>query len=144
VDQEVERFEFGSPGWIAAFKALMPRYVAKVDPQVRLSVCEVLTNVPAHLDHNGDGRIAWHFRIADSRVEFGDGYLEDVDHCEEADYDFILPEARQTYTPERMEEVRARRIQGAAEGKVKTRRRDGLVMPAELVAMHNEMAIRTL
>jgi hypothetical protein len=140
----MDKFEFASPAWIAALKDLLAIHTKKAGDGLELSICEVFTNVPKHLDKHGTGVIAWHCRIKDGKVHFEETAIPEADVRTETDYAFIVPVARKVYTPEIMPEVDAYIAKGTAEGKLKSTSRDRSKVPASFIEMHNELAVRTL
>ena len=140
----MEKFEFASPAWIAALKELLKVYTEKAGPGLELSICEIFTGVPKHLDRHGKGFIAWHCVIKNGNVHFEETAIPEADVHTEADYEFIVPIARKIYTPEVMPEVNAYNAKGAAEGKLITKSRNRSKVPAAFIGMHNDLAVRTL
>jgi len=140
----MDKFEFASPAWIAALKELLVTYTKKAGPGLELSICEVFTNVPKHLDKHGNGVIAWHCLIKDGKVHFEETAIPEADVRTEVDYNFVLWIARQVYSPEVMAEVDAYSAKGAAEGKMKSTSRDRSKVPPVFIGMHNDLAVRTL
>lgn len=135
--------EFASPEWLAALKGMIERYLALAPPDLELSICEVFTGVPKHLDKNGDGVIAWHCRIRNGELEFRDGEIDDADIKTVADYDFILPFARMKIEPGNMEGYQAKQAEGARQGKILSTGDRSKVPPA-FYGMHNDLAELTL
>jgi hypothetical protein len=146
VDQEnkMDMVEFASPEWIAALKELLVVYTKKAGPGVELSICEIFTGVPKHLDKHGNGVIAWHCRIKDGLVHFEETEIPEADVRTEVDYQFILPIAKKVYAPESMAEVEAYTAKGTAEGKMKSTSKDRSKIPPVFIGMHNDLAVRTL
>ncbi len=138
------KFEFASPEWIAALKERLEYYTAKAGPGVELSLCEVFTGVPKHLDKHGNGVIAWHCIIKDGKVHFEETAIPEADVRTEVDYEFVLPLARKVYAPDAMHEVEAMVAEGVAAGKMKPTGRDRSKVPPSFVGMHNDLAVRTL
>ena len=138
------KFEFASPEWIAALRELLQVYTKKAGPQLDLSICEIFTGVPKHLDKNGDGVIAWHCRIRNGQVHFEETPIAEADVHTKVDYDFIVPVARRVYTPEVMDEVNAYTARGVAEGKMISTGKNRTKVPPEFYDMHNDLALRTL
>ncbi len=137
------KVEFASPAWLAALNAMLARYTAAAGPDVTLSICEVFTGVPKHLDVNGDGRIAWHCRIAGGKVlVFDEGEIDDADIKTVADYQFILPFARTKLTPGGTDEYQRQQAEGARLGKVR-HEGDRSKVPPAFYGMHNELADMT-
>jgi hypothetical protein len=144
-DSIMEKFELASDAWIAALKLLIVKYAAEAGPDTNLSICEVFTNVPKHLDKHRNGVIAWHCIIENGKlVTFEETAIPEADVRTELDYDFILPIARKIYTPENMPEVDAYLAKGAAEGKTRPTSKNRNKVPANFIGMHNEIAERTL
>jgi hypothetical protein len=141
----MDKFEFASPAWLAALKDLIGIYSAAAGPDTSLSICEVFTNVPKHLDKHGNGVIAWHCIVKNGKlVTFEETAIPEADVRTEVDYNFVLPIAKKVYTPEAMPEVEAYMAKGAAEGKSKATGRDRSKVPPSFVGMHNDLAVRTL
>jgi hypothetical protein len=140
----MDKFEFASPAWIAALKELLVIYTKKAGPGVELSICEVFTGVPKHLDKHGNGVIAWHCLIKDGVVYFEETAIPEADVRTEVDYDFVVPIARRIYSPEVMAEVDAYSAKGAAEGKMISTSRNRSKVPPVFIGMHNDLAARTL
>lgn len=138
------KIEFAGPEWIAALRELLKVYTKKVGPELDLSICEIFTDVPEHLDKHGDGVIAWHCRIHDGNVHFAETAIAEADVHTKVDYDFILPVARRFYTPEVMDEVNAYIAKGQAEGKMISSGTNRTKVPPEFIGMHNDLALRTL
>ena len=133
------KVELASPQWLAALKALIERYMKIAGPELKLSICEVFTGVPARLDRDGSGTIAWHCRIEGGKLHFADGEIDDADIKTVADYDFIVPFARMKIDPGNMAEYQALQAKGAAEGKV-VHQGDRSIVPPAFYGMHNELA----
>jgi hypothetical protein len=141
----MDKFEFASDAWIAALKLLLVKYSAEAGPSTNLTICEVFTNVPKHLDKHGNGVIAWHCVIKDGKVAtFEETAIPEADVRTEVDYAFILPIAQKVYTPDVMPEVDKYLAKGAAEGKSKSASRAREKVPPNFISMHNDMAVRTL
>jgi hypothetical protein len=141
----MEKFEFASDAWLAALKVLIAKYAAEAGPDTNLSICEIFTGVPAHLDKHGDGIIAWHCIVENGKlVTFEETGIPEADVRTEVDYDFVLPIAKTVYTPDAMAEVSAYMARGAAEGKSKSSSKDRGKVPPSFVGMHNDLALRTL
>lgn len=136
-----DKVEFASPGWMSAIKSKLEAFAAR-DPSVTLSICEVFTGAPRHLDADGDGVIAWHCRIADGRATFADGEADDVDIKNIADYAAILPFARLILTPESRADYERMASEAMAAGKLQ-RIGDMSKIPPALHGLHNEMAVIT-
>ncbi|HEY1836692.1 MAG TPA: hypothetical protein VGG36_03485 [Rhizomicrobium sp.] len=138
------KFEFASPQWLAALRELLDVYTKKAGPGLELSICEIFTEVPKHLDKNGDGVIAWHCRIKDGHVHFEETAIPEADVHSQSNYDFVVPIARRVYTPEVMDEVNAYFAKGQGEGKTISKSKNRNKVPPEFVGMHNDLAVRTL
>ncbi|MCM8729810.1 hypothetical protein ACFO8O_02335 [Hephaestia sp. GCM10023244] len=134
-----DKIEFAGPEWHARLKALLERYTTLADPGLRLSICEVFTAVPPHLDADGTGRIAWHCRIADGTVAFHDGEIPTADLKTIADYDFVLRLARMKIEEATLADYRALQAEGAASGKLVSTG-DPALVPAVFHGMHNDLA----
>lgn len=138
-----QKVEFASPEWLATLKGMIERYMALAPPDLELSICEVFTGVPKHLDKNGDGVIAWHCLIRNGRLDFRDGEIDDADIKTIADYAFILPFARTKIEPGNMEAYQSEQAEGAKRGLVQ-HTGDRTKVPAAFYGMHNELADLTL
>lgn len=134
-----EKIEFAGPAWLSALRDLLRKYIALAGPEVDLSICEVFTGVPAHLDRDGDGVIAWHCRIKGGELDFRDGEIDDADIKTVADYQFILPFARMKIEPGNMAEYQQMQEEGARAGKV-VHQGDRSKVPPAFYGMHNELA----
>ncbi|HEX7035385.1 MAG TPA: hypothetical protein VF210_06395 [Pseudomonadales bacterium] len=137
------KIELASPEWLAALKELITAYTAKAGDGVELSICEVFTGVPPHLDKHGNGVLSWYCRIRDGRLEFAEGEIDDADIKTVADYEFIVPFARMKIDPGNMQAYEAKLAEGAAAGKI-TRRGDRSKVPPAFYGMHNDLADITL
>lgn len=134
-----EKIEFASPEWLAALERLVRDYTAKAGDGVELSLCEVFTGVPAHLDKNGNGIIAWYCRIKGGEVEFAEGEIPEADIKTVTDYQFILPFARLKIDPGNMADYEVKLAEGAKAGKI-DRRGDRSKVPPAFYGMHNDLA----
>ncbi|MBC2778940.1 hypothetical protein [Parasphingopyxis marina] len=137
-----ERIEFASDAWLEKLCELLEKYTALAGPELELSICEVFTGVPKHLDKNGNGVIAWHCHIVGGEVVFEDGEIESADLKTVADYDFVLPLARLTIDDTTQEEYLRLQKLGAETGKL-SGSGDKSKVPQSFYAMHNEMAEMT-
>ena len=88
------KFEFASPGWMAALHAALQDCASRADRATKLSLCEVFTGVPAHLDRHGTGVLAWHCRVSDGVAHFEEVEADDTDSKVVADYAFLAAEHR--------------------------------------------------
>jgi hypothetical protein len=134
-----EKIEFASPEWLAALEKLVRTYTAKAGNDVELTLCEVFTGVPEHLDKNGDGTIAWYCRINGGEVEFAEGEIAEADIKTVTDYQFILPFARMKIDPSNMAVYETQLAEGAKAGKI-DRRGDRSKVPTAFYGMHNDLA----
>jgi hypothetical protein len=134
-----DKVELASPEWLAALEDLIDAYTAKAGGGVELSICEVFTRVPKHLDKHGDGKLSWYCRIKEGRLEFEEGEIDDADIKTVADYEFILPFARMKIDPGNMQAYQSKLDEGAAAGKI-TRRGDRSKVPPAFYGMHNDLA----
>lgn len=130
------KVEFAGPEWMAAIEAKL-RSFAEANPDARFGICEVFTDCPAHLAPNGV--IAWHCRIADGKLDFRMGEVDDVEIKNVADYEAVLPFARLMLTPETQAEYLQMSERALAEGKLK-RFGDASKLPPAIHGLHNEMA----
>jgi hypothetical protein len=137
-----EKVEFASPAWFAALRSRFEAYAATAPADTDFSVCEVFTGVPAHLDKDRSGVIAWHCRITPGRFDFAYGESDAVDMKTVTDYAFILPFARMMLGPDTAEEYQ-RRMQGGLEDGRISRTGDSSKAPQALYAIHNDLAAIT-
>lgn len=135
----MSKIELASPEWLAALKGLIERYMKLAGPDLTLSICEVFTGVPKHLDKHGDGRLAWHCKIEGGRLHFAEGEVVHADLKTIADYDFILPFARLKLDPGNMADYQKAQEAGVAAGKLQ-RSGDISKVPPAFYGMHNELA----
>jgi hypothetical protein len=140
----MEKLEFASPQWIAALRELLNVYTEKAGPGLELSICEIFTGVPKHLDKHGTGVIAWHCKIKDGKVHFEETAIPEADVRTQVDYEFVLPLARKIYSANDMHEIEAYSAKGAAEGKMISTGKNRAKVPPVFVGMHNDLAVRTL
>ena len=92
---DATKVEFCSRAWIAAAREYLLGESRDVDlTGVDVSFNEVFTDPPARLDPDGVGRIGWYLRVADGRVEVGEGILPHADLRLTVDYATVLPAAR--------------------------------------------------
>jgi len=135
----MSKVEFASPEWFAALRTMFEAYAAGAPAGLDFSVCEVFTGVPAHLDKDGSGVIAWHCRITPGRFDFAYGVSDAVDMKTVTDYQFILPFARMKLGAETAEDYQKQMQGGLESGKIQ-RTGDGSKAPPELYAIHNDLA----
>ncbi|MGH6986650.1 MAG: hypothetical protein ACRED9_07415 [Caulobacteraceae bacterium] len=138
-----DALEFASAAWLEALSELLPIYASQAGPDLELTICEVFTGVPAHLDRNGNGVIAWHCRIAGGVVHFEETERNDCDFKTVVDYQTVLPIARWIVTDENRPEYEALVARAAASGKAKPSG-DTSRIPPSFMGMHNDLAARTL
>ena len=85
-----ERYQMGSPQWVAALHALM----VAARPQLQLSrditMCEVYTNVPPSVSAIGTVAFTARFRKDSNDVEFELSEATDADFKLTIDYDWAL------------------------------------------------------
>ena len=138
------KLEFASRAWLEALEELLRIYAAAAGPELQLTMCEVFTGVPHHLDADGDGVIAWHCRIGEGRVDFAEGETSEVcDFKTIVDYQAVLPIARWVVTAENRPQYDAMVAKATAEGKMRQVANTGKI-PASFYNMHNDLAVRTL
>lgn len=137
------KIELGSPEWLAALEELIGSYLEKAGNDVELSICEVFTGVPKHLDKHGTGTLAWYCRIHGGKLEFAEGEIDEADIKTVTDYEFILPFARMKIDPDNMQAYETQLAEGAAAGKI-TRQGDRSKVPPAFYGMHNDLAEITL
>ncbi len=104
------KYEHGGPEWLAALHGIIcerAAQVARIDPEVRLSMCEIYTNAPARLGAGADGRIAWSARVNGAEVEFLREAIPDAAFTVTADWEAMGPVLRYDTMddPERSKEM---------------------------------------
>ncbi len=140
----MDKFEFASPAWLAVLQDLLAVYTQKAGDGFELSICEIYTGVPKHLDKHGTGVIAWHCLIRDGTVHFVETAIPEADVRSQSDYAFIVPIARKLYAPEAMPEVLADLARGAEQGRHISTSRNQAKVPPSFMDLHNDLALRTL
>lgn len=136
------RHEFGSTGWFDALHQAIERLATAAGPEmsaVTWSVCEVFTDVPAHLAQARDGKAAWHCRIRGREIAFGLGEIDDADLKIIADYATALPLSRTLLAdPEAQASVNEALGQAMMSGKMQIH---GSLdaRPAVFASLHDEM-----
>jgi hypothetical protein len=135
----IAKVELASPEWLTALEDLIDSYAARAGGGVALSICEVFTDVPKHLDKHRNGTLSWYCRIRDGRLEFEEGEIDDADIKTVTDYQFILPFARMKIDPDNMQAYESKLAEGAAAGKI-VRQGDRSKVPPAFYGMHNDLA----
>ena len=141
-----EKLEFASAEWVDAMRSIIEGKLreGKVDlTGIASSFCEESTDPPGHLLPEGAKSIGWYFRIADGRVEVGQGVLDAADVKIVADYATVLPLARMVFANNPQAAAEAAKVmeEAAAAGKI---RREGdataaAAIPA-LATLHDDIA----
>jgi len=134
-----DKVEFASQAWLDKLHELIGIYARKVGGNFSLSLCEVFTAVPRHLDPDGSGTISWHCRIRDGDVKFSRGEIFDADYKSTADYAYILPYARRILDPKDAAAIEKEHEAAVAAGKLK-REGDRTKIPLVFYGMHNDIA----
>ncbi len=133
-----DKVELGSTEWLQAAREYLESRIAELGDAlngVKFSLCEVLTDPPAHLLHDGATQLAWQFRFDGKSVAVLPGDSADVDYRQVADYQSILPMARIVYSED-----------PAALAASRERRKDDnapalpMVLAPTLLAMHDHLA----
>jgi hypothetical protein len=140
----MDKFEFASPAWLAVLKNLLAVYAKRAGDGFELSICEIYTGVPKHLDKHGTGALFWHCIIKDGAVHFEETAIPEADVRTQSDYAFIVPIARKLYSPEAMPDVLADLAKGAEEGRLILTSRNQAKVPPTFMNLHNDLAMRTL
>ena len=138
---ETTKLEFCSKEWIAAAREYLLREATSADlTGVEVAFNEVFTDPPAHLDPDGTGRIGWYLRVAEGKVEVGEGVLPRADLRLTVDYQTVLPAARRLSTDAPMDEATQAALASAI-----GREGDPAVMAAVpwMAGLHDVMAVRT-
>jgi len=104
----MKKYDFATPEWFACLHGIALERAASAYsriPDVRFSMCEVLTNVPASLSPNG--KLAWHVVIRGPEVQFDTSERDDVDMKYLADFEAVKPLAHYDTEdkPERIAEL---------------------------------------
>lgn len=138
-----ERFELGSEAWIDVARAYLEETIPPIAERLgglTYSLCEVLTDAPAHLRQEDTDHVAWHAAFDGTTVTVAAGELTGASYRMRADYQSTLPMARLHFTDEIAAEVRERRRAAVSRGEVPD-------IPSELsdafIAFHNHMAAHT-
>jgi hypothetical protein len=119
---KMTKYEFGSPEWFACLHGIAFERAATAaakNPDVRFSMCEVLTGVPPSLSKTGT--LAWHVVIRGTEFAFGATERDDVDMKYIADFEAVRPLAHYDTMdkPERVAEL-GRLVEGLMkDGKLK-------------------------
>lgn len=144
-----DRAEMGSEKWLSLARAFLQRQVEAADERIgeaRFSVCEILSNAPAHLGASG-GVLAWRASLKGREVVVERGVDEDADVLVRGPYHDVLQFGRAYYGPDAV--GARRRVREAAHrtgGRVKSETR----RPAEGAAafvfagLHDFLVPRTL
>lgn len=143
-----DKFEFASPEWFEETFTLF-RDAAAANPEANFSLCEVFTHVPERLSPGPDGRVAWTCTIAAGRAEprMGEVPAESVTLKTIGEWEAILPAARahiEVSSADDMATLLARRAERAAADPRVQHFGDRSTVPLAFVAVHNELAKRTL
>lgn len=137
-DQAADKVEFATQAWIDVARSALEELVAEQgQPGVRFSLCEVFTDAPASIAPTGT--VAWHFYVDGKTVAVSAGEVDDATVKIRTDYQGVLPQARQFYTPEILAQ-RATEPPGAGFDSVQG---DMSLVPDYLVALHNRLAVVT-
>lgn len=135
--------EFGSREYVAKLRALLQAHAHAAPAGERLVICEVLTGVPAHLDRDGSGKLAWHCVFEDGRFEFAETPVDEADSHTVADYAFARVFARATSAQLASPDLKTFAERGIAAGKGWRGGRDRSKVPAAFAAIHDELARQT-
>ncbi len=144
---ENELLEFCSKQWVDFAR----EYLLEVSKDSNLtgidvSFNEVVTDAPASLDPDADGRAGWYLRVRNGAIEVECGLLEEADYRVEMDYETVLPIARLVYKghPENVEAAAKIGEAAAAAGKLKTEGDQAALAKLDwLAGLHDVMAVRT-
>lgn len=133
------KVHFASAAWVDLARTVLEELAAEHGEEgVRLSVCEIFTDAPAHVAESGTA--AWHFAMDGKRVTVAQGEMAEADVVIRADYETSLPGARAVYTPEylaKMPSMPPPKIPPEIKG-------DTSAFPRWLVELHNRMAVATV
>ncbi len=90
-----QRFEFVSPGWIAAARNFLEQFVAQ-HPDLRCtsySMCEAFEDAPPSFDVPNH-RAAWYWRLRNGVLDVGAGEIADAELNIRGDYQHVLSMAQ--------------------------------------------------
>ena len=141
-----EKFELASKAWFDELFRLI-RDVARENPELAFSVCEVFTAVPARLNPDAAGKIAWrgYLRGGNADLAMGEVPPEAVDVKTIIDWQSTVPLARMKIDvadPQDLARYMELGDQVAAEGRMQ-RFGDRSKAPPALIGVHNALAERT-
>ena len=141
-----EKFELASPAWFDEIFRLF-REAAAAHPDVTFSVCEVFTGVPARLNPDREGKIAWYGYLKNGKADLhmGEVDADAVDVKNIADWESTVPLARahiDLTTPEGVAAYMKMTEDAAASGKLQ-RFGDRTKVPMQLIGIHNAIAAKT-
>lgn len=103
----LEKVEFGSKEWLDLAERFLKELTQEAGEQAKgadYSMCEVYFNAPPHLAIEGD-RIAWYFRIKNSKIEFGIEEVDNVDMKVMGDYKTLYQISKLEYDPNDMQKI---------------------------------------
>lgn len=140
------KYEFASKQWLAALHGLIvgrAGAMGAIDPYLSYSLCEVYTGTPTHISPTG--KLAWHYRVRGTEVEFHETESDDVDFKVVCDYQSILPAGRfdTKGDPERLSEMAAMGNKLEKDGKLE-RFGDPAKRPGSFRSLHDAIARMTL
>ena len=141
-----KKFELASEEWFVELFRLFHE-VARANPDLEFSVCEVFTAVPERLRPDSDGKIAWHGFIRGGKADLAMGEVgpEAVDVKTVIDWQSTLPLARMKIDltdPQAFAHYMELGDRLAAEGRME-RFGDRTKAPPALIGVHNTLADRT-
>ena len=138
-----EKFELASKAWFDEIFRLF-REAAAAHPEIDFSVCEVFTGVPARLNPDAEGKIAWYGYLKNGKADL---HMGEVDPSKVvvkniADWEATVPLARahiDLTTPEGVAAYTKMSEDAAASGKLE-RFGDRTKVPMQLIGIHNSIA----
>lgn len=140
-----DRLELGTERWMDAARAILDAGISSIPDDVRYSVSETFTDVPAHVSDTGT--VAWHLEIDGPTGRVGAGPLEGADLTMHADWAAVLAPARTVYGGDVTAHERAQReLEHRNPGSVSmTGSLPGDPAVATLLGrVHDELAVRTI
>jgi hypothetical protein len=142
-----ERCEFLSPRWIDAARAFLQAEVAR-RPALhgeRFALSEAFAAAPPAVA-GADGGAAWHFVLAEGRIEAGAGALPGADLVVEGDYQATLAMAQLVHAAGSAAQARALRElhHRHGTGAIRVRGRVPSALAPLLSDLHDHLAARTL
>ncbi|PZQ58281.1 MAG: hypothetical protein DI570_18155 [Phenylobacterium zucineum] len=135
-------YEFMSPPWLAALHGIISERVSQVarrEPGMSFSVCEVARDPPAHLSPDG-ASLSWCCRVTQGLVTFSLEPAEDVDLRVEGDYAALASLAPIVVDDDPEAATRLREASDALVAAGRVRVSGAAVRPASIGSFHDAIA----